>query len=239
MQQRLDKILASQSTASRTEVQKIIASGQVSINGEICRKKERKLDPESDIITINGKNLSFSEHIYIMLNKPKGVLSASEDKSAETVIDLIPDSIKRKNLFPAGRLDKDTEGLLIITDDGDFAHKMLAPKNHVYKVYHAVIDGHITEREIKLFNDGIVFADGFKCLPAKLSVIGNGEKQLCEVTICEGKFHQVKKMFLAVGCTVLELKRVKIGALTLDGRLKAGQCRLMPPEEYNKVFAAE
>lgn len=239
MQQRLDKILASQSTASRTEVQKIIASGQVSINGEICRKKERKLDPESDIITINGKNLSFSEHIYIMLNKPKGVLSASEDKSAETVIDLIPDSIKRKNLFPAGRLDKDTEGLLIITNDGDFAHKMLTPKNHIYKVYHAVIDGHITEKEIKLFNDGIVFADGFKCLPAGLRVINDEKGQLCEVTICEGKFHQVKKMFLAVGCTVLELKRVKIGALVLDEKLQPGQCRLMPPEEYNKVFAAE
>lgn len=239
MLQRLDKILASQGTASRSEIQKIIIGGFVSINGNICRKKDFKADPENDIITVNGKQISFSKHTYIMLNKPKGVLSASEDKNCPTVTDLVPDSIKRKKLFPAGRLDKDTEGLIIITDDGDYAHRMLSPKNHVDKIYHAVIDGRVTEKEIEMFKNGIVFADGFKCLPAKLRVIENGEKQTCEVTVCEGKFHQVKKMFLAVGCTVLELKRVKIGGLPLDDSLAAGQCRVMTAEEYNKVFETE
>lgn len=239
MLQRLDKILASQGTASRSEIQKIIIGGFVSINGNICRKKDFKADPENDIIAVNGKQISFSKHTYIMLNKPKGVLSASEDKNCPTVTDLVPDSIKRKKLFPAGRLDKDTEGLIIITDDGDYAHRMLSPKNHVDKIYHAVIDGRVTEKEIEMFKNGIVFADGFKCLPAKLRVIENGEKQTCEVTVCEGKFHQVKKMFLAVGCTVLELKRVKIGGLPLDGSLAAGQCRVMTAEEYNKVFETE
>lgn len=205
----------------------------------MCTKKDLKIDTDIDIVEINGKKTDFSQYIYIMLNKPKGVLSASEDKKTPTVIDLIPDDMRRKDLFPAGRLDKDTTGLLIITNDGDYAHRMLAPKKHVDKVYHAVIEGRVGEKEILAFESGLQLACGMKCLPAKLRVIDDGDNQTCEVTIREGKFHQVKKMFLAIGCRVLELKRVKIGALKLDENLKSGECKILNADEYNSVFIKE
>lgn len=236
MIQRLDKMLSSQGSLSRSGAHKLIAEGAVSINGVVCRKKDIKLDPEKDTVAINGKTVDYSEHIYIMMNKPAGVLSASNDKHAQTVIDILPQDMKRKNLFPAGRLDRDTEGLLIITDDGDFAHRMLSPKKHVEKIYHAVIDGKVGENEIKMFADGIVFGDGFECMPAKLKIADNGTEQICEVIICEGKFHQVKKMFAAVGCTVTYLKRIKIGALGLDEKLAPGECKLLSKDEADKVF---
>lgn len=239
MQQRLDKAIASQGSLSRSDVHELIRKGLVRVNSNVCTKKDFKIDTDIDTVEINGKRADFTQYIYIMLNKPKGVLSASEDKKAPTVIDLIPDGMKRKNLFPAGRLDKDTTGLLIITNDGDYAHRMLSPKKHVDKVYHAVIEGRVGEKEILAFERGVRFEDGFQCLPAKLNVIDNGDNQTCEVTIREGKFHQVKKMFLAVGCRVLELKRVKIGALKLDENLKSGECKILNKNEYNSVFIKE
>lgn len=239
MQQRLDKAIASQGKLSRSDVHELIKKGFVRVNGNVCTKKDLKVDIDIDTVEINGKKLDFSRYIYIMLNKPKGVISASEDKRVSTVIDLIPDDMKRKNLFPAGRLDKDTTGLLIITNDGDYAHRMLSPKKHVDKVYHAVIEGRVGEKEILEFERGVSFEDGFKCLPAKLNVIDDKDNQTCEVTIREGKFHQVKKMFLAVGCRVLELKRVKIGALKLDENLKSGECKILNQDEYNLVFIKE
>ena len=207
--ERLDKVLASQNIGSRKEVQKLIKSGVVTINGEICKKSEQKVDPEKDIITVSGQPVNYSKYIYIMMNKPQGVLSASNDKRAETVIDLVPEAMQRKGLFPAGRLDKDTEGLLIITDDGDFAHRMLSPKKHVEKKYIAKLDGEITEETIKEFEKGIVFADGTKCMPAKLE-IQDENPRIGIVTICEGKFHQVKKMFICCGLNVVHLKRISI-----------------------------
>ncbi|MGN0517359.1 MAG: pseudouridine synthase [Acutalibacteraceae bacterium] len=239
MQQRLDKAIASQGSLSRSDVHELIRKGLVRVNNNVCTKKDFKIDTDIDTVEINGKRADFTQYIYIMLNKPKGVLSASEDKKATTVIDLVPDGMKRKNLFPAGRLDKDTTGLLIITNDGDYAHRMLSPKKHVDKVYHAVIEGRVGEKEILAFERGVRFEDGFQCLPAKLKVIDNGDNQTCEVTIREGKFHQVKKMFLAVGCRVLELKRVKIGALKLDENLKSGECKILNKNEYNSVFIKE
>lgn len=239
MQQRLDKAIASQGSLSRSDVHGLIKKGLVRVNGSVCTKKDFKIDTDIDIVEISGKKADFTQYIYIMLNKPKGVLSASEDKKAPTVIDLIPDSMRRKDLFPAGRLDKDTTGLLIITNDGDYAHRMLAPKKHVDKIYHAVIEGTVGEKEILAFERGLQLADGFKCLPAKLRVIDSGDNQTCEVTIREGKFHQVKKMFLAIDCRVLELKRVKIGALELDENLKSGECKILNPDEYNSVFIKE
>ncbi len=236
MIQRLDKMLSSQGKLSRSGAHKLIAEGAVSVNGTVCRKKDAKLDPEKDTVEINGKTVNYCEHIYIMMNKPAGVLSASNDKKARTVIDILPDNMKRKNLFPAGRLDKDTKGLLIITDDGDFAHRMLSPKKHVEKIYHAVIDGTVGENEKQMFAEGIIFGDGFECMPAELNILDNGTAQICEVIICEGKFHQVKKMFAAVGCTVTYLKRVKIGALALDENLAPGECKMLSRSEADKVF---
>lgn len=170
-----------------------------------------------------------------MMNKPAGVVSASNDNHDKTVIDILPDEYKRKGLFPAGRLDKDTEGLLIITDDGDFAHRMLSPKKHVDKRYIARLDGEITEKIIQKFKQGIIFADGTKCLPAKLEIYNN-DKKTGLVTICEGKFHQVKKMFISCGLNVVHLQRISIGDLYLDGNLPIGGCKLLTNLDKKLIF---
>ena len=169
------------------------------------------------------------------MNKPAGVVSATTDNHDKTVIDILPDEYKRKGLFPAGRLDKDTEGLLIITDDGDFAHRMLSPKKHVYKKYIAEVDSDITEETVKRFEEGIVFADGTKCLPAKLEIYNN-DKKTGLVTICEGKFHQVKKMFISCGLNVVHLQRISIGNLYLDGKLPIGCCKMMSNLDKELIF---
>ncbi len=232
---RIDKILVSQGIGSRREVQKRIKSGEVTVNGEIIRKPEFKANAENDEIAVLGKVLNYSEHIYIMMNKPAGVVSASNDNHDKTVIDILPDEYKRKGLFPAGRLDKDTEGLLIITDDGDFAHRMLSPKKHVDKQYIAQLDGEITEKTIQNFKQGIIFADGTKCLPAKLEIYNN-DKKTGLVTICEGKFHQVKKMFISCGLNVVHLQRISIGGLYLDGNLPIGGCKLLTNLDKKLIF---
>lgn len=232
---RIDKILVSQGIGSRREVQKRIKSGEVTVNGEIIRKPEFKANAENDKIAVLGKVLNYSEHIYIMMNKPAGVVSASNDNHDKTVIDILPDEYKRKGLFPAGRLDKDTEGLLIITDDGDFAHRMLSPKKHVDKQYIAQLDGEITEKTIQNFKQGIIFADGTKCLPAKLEIYNN-DKKTGLVTICEGKFHQVKKMFISCGLNVVHLQRISIGGLYLDGNLPIGGCKLLTNLDKKLIF---
>ncbi|HBM99427.1 MAG TPA: 16S rRNA pseudouridine(516) synthase [Ruminococcus sp.] len=232
---RIDKILVSQGIGSRREVQKRIKSGEVTVNGEIIRKPEFKANAENDKIAVLGKVLNYSEHIYIMMNKPAGVVSASNDNHDKTVIDILPDEYKRKGLFPAGRLDKDTEGLLIITDDGDFAHRMLSPKKHVDKQYIAQLDGEITEKIIQKFKQGIIFADGTKCLPAKLEIYNN-DKKTGLVTICEGKFHQVKKMFISCGLNVVHLQRISIGDLYLDGNLPIGGCKLLTNLDKKLIF---
>lgn len=232
---RIDKILVSQGIGSRREVQKRIKSGEVTVNGEIIRKPEFKANAENDKIAVLGKVLNYSEHIYIMMNKPAGVVSASQDNHDKTVIDILPDEYKRKGLFPAGRLDKDTEGLLIITDDGAFAHRMLSPKKHVDKQYIAQLDGEITEKTIQNFKQGIIFADGTKCLPAKLEIYNN-DKKTGLVRICEGKFHQVKKMFISCGLNVVHLQRISIGGLYLDGNLPIGGCKLLTNLDKKLIF---
>lgn len=232
---RIDKILVSQGIGSRREVQKRIKSGEVTVNGEIIRKPEFKANAENDEIAVLGKVLNYSEHIYIMMNKPAGVVSASQDNHDKTVIDILPDEYKRKGLFPAGRLDKDTEGLLIITDDGDFAHRMLSPKKHVDKQYIAQLDGEITEKTIQKFKQGIIFADGTKCLPAKLEIYNN-DKKTGLVRISEGKFHQVKKMFISCGLNVVHLQRISIGGLYLDGNLPIGGCKLLTNLDKKLIF---
>lgn len=239
--QRIDKILSSQNIASRKEVSRLIKDGQVKVNGVLCKSSSEKYDENTAQIEVCGQAVDYKKNLYIMMNKPSGVLSASNDKNAKTVIDLLPENLLRRNLFPAGRLDKDTQGLLIITDDGDFAHKMLSPKSGIYKRYYAELDGEITEEMVKAFEKGIVFEDGVECLPAKLEPIvsKNGRKDSGYVEICEGKFHQVKKMFISQGLKVTFLKRISIGMLTLDVNLPIGEARELTNLEKTLIFSSK
>ena len=233
--ERLDKLISSQRADGRKEVQKLIKSGAVLVNGKICKKPDTKVDPDKDEIVVDGQALNYSKYIYIMMNKPAGVVSATEDRQFKTVIDIIPEDMKRKGLFPVGRLDRDTEGLLLITDDGDFAHSITSPKKHVDKKYVAKLDGEITEDTVKAFSDGIEFSDGTKCRSAVLECDEN-DKKTGIVTICEGKYHQVKKMFLCCGLKVVHLQRISIGGLYLDSNLHIGECKLLTDMKRKGLF---
>ncbi|HCA04993.1 MAG TPA: 16S rRNA pseudouridine(516) synthase [Ruminococcaceae bacterium] len=234
--ERLDKILTQRGAGSRKEVQRLIRSGAVCVNGKPCKKPETKVNPSLDAVTVGGKPVDADKFIYIMLNKPAGVVSATRDNRDKTVLDILPEEYRRPKLFPAGRLDKDTEGLLIITNDGDFAHKMLSPVKKVYKQYEAVLDGEVTDSVISAFESGITFSDGTKCLPAELRVLKEGQKNRVIVKICEGKFHQVKKMFAACGLNVVHLKRISIGNLYLDSKLTIGSCKLLTKLDIEAIF---
>ncbi len=231
--QRIDKILSSQNIASRTETKAMIKKGLIVVDGKTVKRPDEKFNPELSTIVVNHVEISFKKHLYIMMNKPAGVLSASNDRHAKTVIDLLPDHLKRSGLFPAGRLDKDTEGFLLITDDGELAHKMLSPKSHVYKLYQAEVDKILTEDDVQQFKDGIRYGD-IECQPANMKIIG---EKTALVEICEGKFHQVKKMFNAVGANVLYLKRLRIGAVFLDSNLKTGEVREMTKMEQMDILS--
>ena len=234
--ERVDKILVSQNLGSRKEVHGFIKKGNLKINGEKIKKVDFKVNPEKDEIILFDKAVNFKRYIYIMMNKPSGVLSASRDKREKTIIDLIPSELYRRNLFPAGRLDRDTTGLMIITDDGDFCHNMLSPKKKVYKLYHARVDKKVTQQDINVFKKGIILNDGTEFLPSELAILEDGEKPLVSVRICEGKFHQVKLMFAATQKKVLSLKRVQIGQLALDESLGLGECRELSKDEINSIF---
>ena len=236
MKLRLDKYLTEMGCGTRSQVKKEILKGSVSVNGEIAKKAERKVDTEKDEIIFKGEKIFYAGYEYFMLNKPAGVVSATEDKKERTVIDLIKES-KRKDLFPAGRLDKDTEGLLLITNDGQLAHRLLSPKKHVDKVYYAKIDGMVTEEDVKRFAEGIDIGaeEEEMTRPAKLDIMKSAEESEIRLTIHEGKFHQVKRMFLAVGKEVTYLKRERMGTLCLDENLKPGEYRLLTEEEIENV----
>lgn len=235
MLQRLDKLIASQGRFSRREVQELIKNGAVKVNGITVRDRGAKSDDEKDIICVNGEQLDFQRFVYIMLNKPKGVVSATNDKNEKTVIDLVPKEFKGRNLFPAGRLDITTTGFVLVTDDGDLAHRILSPKNHIEKTYEARLAESVTEGQLEAVRNGIELKDGTKCLPAKVTVLADGEKPLVEIKICEGKYHQIKRMFAAAGNGVIELKRTQMGRLTLDPSLKEGECRLLDAHEVQKI----
>jgi 16S rRNA pseudouridine516 synthase len=234
--ERLDKILASQNLGSRKEVGAMVRAGRVSVNGSAMLRPEHKADPEAETIAVDGQVLNFKKHLYILMNKPAGVLSASRDPRARTVVDLLPSGLRRRCLFPAGRLDKDTTGLLILTDDGDFAHRMLSPKGHVTKWYEALLEAPVSEADILRFRRGVELADGMTCLPAGLSVLREGAHPLVLAGLREGKFHQVKRMFAACGNHVLSLKRVRVGGLALDPELPEGAAREMAEAEAARVF---
>lgn len=230
--ERLDKIIASQGVGTRSEVRKMIWSGRVTVDGAVERRIDVKLNPSAHNITVNGSCLSYRKHLYIMMNKPRGVVSASNDSHVKTVIDILPPQLRRGGLFPVGRLDKDTEGLLIITDDGDFAHSVTSPGKKVYKTYHAYLDDVVSDDGMESLRSGIVIDGGEKCLPAQVAELDR-TNFIYEIKICEGKYHQVKRMAQAVGRRVLRLERVAVGGLVLDSALKRGESRELSGEEMD------
>lgn len=230
MKLRLDKYLADMGIGTRTEVKKAITKGQVRVNEETVKRPEIKIDTEKDHVFYQGQMVAYAEYEYYMLNKPAGVVSATEDKNDSTVLDLI-DEKQRKDLFPVGRLDKDTEGLLLITNDGELAHQLLSPKKHVDKVYFARIDGKVTEEDVRRFAEGLEIGEEKPTLPAYLEILKSEEISEIRLTIREGKFHQVKRMFHAVGKEVIYLKRLQMGSLVLDPRLALGEYRELTGQE--------
>ncbi len=233
--ERIDKILTSQNIATRSEAKALIRKKLVKANGLTVQRPEEKFDPGETEITVNGIRLEYKEHLYIMMNKPAGILSASRDKCEKTVIDLLPQNMQRDGLFPAGRLDRDTEGFILITDDGELAHKMLSPKSHVYKLYEAECDRILTADDVKYFSDGITIGK-ISFLPAEMKLTG---EKTALVEICEGKFHQIKKMFQSAGAEVLHLKRLRIGQVFLDNKLLPGQWRELSDKEIMNLLSRE
>lgn len=231
---RLDKFISSQLNISRKDARAAILRGRAAVDGTTVRAADFKIDENADSVTFDGQALSYKKHIYIIMNKPRGVLSASDDKRQPTVIDIIPEKLRRNWLFPVGRLDKDTTGLLIITDDGDFAHRVLSPKKEIFKTYIAVLDGEITPDMPEKFLNGIVLADGTKCRRAFLRRV---DKNTAEIKICEGKFHQIKRMFGTVGLGVNALERTAVGNFYLPEDLPQGACSETDSEALESIFS--
>lgn len=226
---RLDKMLGNSGIGSRKDIKNMVRAGIVTVNGEIAKKSDMQINENTDTICVNGEPVIYREFIYLILNKPAGYVSATEDFKYPTVIDLVPEEYRHFDLFPVGRLDIDTEGLLILTNDGAYAHNMLSPKKHVYKTYYAQLDIPATEDDIKSFADGITIEGGYTCKSAELTLL-DGETPAALVKICEGKFHQVKLMFKAVGKTVTYLKRIKFGEFDLPEDLPLGEMIEVDPE---------
>lgn len=233
MKERLDKLISAQTGLSRRDAARAIRGRRVTVNGEECRSGDARIDTDRDSVTLDGAALSFSRNVYYMMNKPPGVVSATEDRTERTVIDILPAGLRRRGVFPAGRLDKDTTGLLLLTDDGDFAHRMLSPGKHVDKTYIALLDRDPEDDAGERFAGGIVLADGTRCLPAEAVRVGEGEYR---VTLREGKYHQVKRMFAALGSHVVALRRISIGGLSLDESLGEGEVRELTEDERRMVF---
>lgn len=230
---RLDKFLSEMGVGTRSEVKAYLKKGQVTLNGEIVKKPEVKIDENNDKVCYLGQVLSYEAVQYFLLNKPAGCVTATRDHLSDTVMSFLPEN-RRDDLFPVGRLDKDTEGLLLITNDGQLAHELLSPRKHVDKTYFAVIDGEVREEHKQLFQDGLNIGDEDLTLPAKLSILKSGETSEIELTIHEGRFHQVKRMFEAIGTKVTYLKRISMGPLTL-GNLQPGEVRVLTDEELDAL----
>lgn len=223
---RLDKFLANMGVGTRTEVKQLLKKGKVTVNTSVEKSPKSYINPTEDMVCVNEKQVEFVNNVYIMLNKPKGYISATHDESNRTVIDLIPE-YQHLNIFPVGRLDKDTEGLLLITNDGQFSHNLMSPSKHVSKIYEVTSQNPVTKADIDAFKKGIILSDG-PVKPAQLTRINETTSQ---VTIYEGKYHQVKRMFHAIENEVLELKRLKIAKLALDENLKSGEYKLLSDKE--------
>ena len=229
---RLDKYLAEMGAGTRSEVKKLIRAGRVTINDAVAEKPEQKLDPEADTVCLDGEVLLYAAYEYYLFHKPAGCVSATEDKVHKTVMDYLTDTL-RDDLFPVGRLDIDTEGLLLITNDGALAHELLSPAHHVPKTYYARVAGRVTEEDVRQFQKGVDIGEEKLTKPAELVILASGEESEIELTITEGRFHQVKRMFQAVGKEVLYLKRLSMGPLTLPETLLPGEYRALTQEELN------
>lgn len=230
---RLDKLLSDMGIASRSELKRIIKSGRVRVNGVPVTAPDAKLDSSLCRVELDGKELSYKKFRYFMMDKPEGVLSATEDPRQKTVLDLVSGEMRRMGLFPVGRLDKDTSGLLLLTNDGDFAHRVISPKSAVEKLYYAKVEGALDREDVEAFSRGLVLGDGTRCLPAKLEPTGPGE---CLVTVLEGKYHQVKRMLASRGAPVIELRRLAIGGLVLGDRLEPGAWRELDDSDLCRLF---
>ncbi len=237
--QRLDKLLSGTGKWSRREVKLLVKQGRVLADGAPAPSPETKYDPKTAVLAVDGEPVVLSRYTWVMLNKPAGVLSATEDGRGQTVLDLLPTELQKLGLFPVGRLDKDTEGLLLLTNDGQTAHRLLSPKYHVDKVYYARTAGRLEEEDSRAFESGMTLEDGLVCLPAGLEILSAGGTSECLVTLREGKFHQVKRMLAFRGKPVLYLKRLSMGKLTLDTALDSGGFRLLAEEERQMLQNGE
>lgn len=233
--QRMDRILASTGRWSRREAKDLIRQGRVLLDGRPVRTAEEKADPAAAVITVGGEVLEYRRYTWVMLNKPAGYLSATEDGRGPTVLDLLPEDLRRRGLFPVGRLDRDTEGLLLLTNEGGLAHDLLSPKRHVDKVYYARVRGRLTEADRRAFAAGLTLPDGLVCLPAGLEILSAGEESEAHVTLREGKFHQVKRMLAHLGKPVQYLERVRMGPLALDRELPRGAFRFLTENELEEL----
>ena len=230
--ERLEKIISATGKKSRREVREMVRQGRVLVDGKPAPAADMKVDPQTAVILLDGEPLGYEKFTYVMLHKPAGVLTATEDRRQETVLDLLPPELRRRALSPVGRLDKDTEGLLLLTNDGQLAHRLLSPKSHVDKVYYARVDGALEPGDIAAFAAGMTLGDGLECLPAGLEILSPTE---AFVTLREGKFHQVKRMLAARGKPVLYLKRLSMGRLRLDPALAPGAWRMLTEEERSAL----
>ncbi len=235
--ERIDKIISTELNIARTGARELIKSGKVFLNGVPVKSASLKINEESDILNIGGKEIRFRKYVYIMMNKPEGVISSTDGrKTAEkTVIDILPDEMKRKNLFPAGRLDKNTTGFVLITDDGNFAHRILSPKSHIPKTYIAGLDKPFDNIVLKAFQSGMTIGSDV-CMPAVLEAV-NGDFKTARVVIKQGMYHQIKRMFKSFGIEVLSLKRIKMGKLCLDEALAPGACRFIDKKELEMILS--
>ena len=232
--ERLDKLLSSQSMMTRSDAVKRIQRGSVTVNGAVITDASRKIDPGADTVLLDGKPFLYKKNIYLMMNKPAGIVSASRDPKEKTVVDLVPDSLRRPGLFPAGRLDKDTTGFVLITDDGQFAHDILSPRRHIDKTYLAETGAPIADGFLEQMRAGMTLGEE-QLLPADIEQVENGERIVYKIVLREGKYHQIKRMIASTGTTLLSLRRIQMGSLPLDEKLAPGECRELTPDELNRI----
>lgn len=234
---RIDRFFSMQEIISRSEIKAVLKNGAVKINDNIAKAPDEQVNTDNDTVFLYGKEVVFKPFVYIMLNKPLNVVSATTDKTHKTVLDLVPPELFRSDLFPAGRLDKDSEGFVLITNDGDFAHRILSPKNHVEKTYEVLLDGELTQEGIAVLEGGVTLCDGEICKPARVRILKDGCPHMAEIVLSEGKYHQIKRMFGVIELGVNALKRTKIGNLPLDENLPSGMCREIVHKELNEILA--
>ena len=237
---RLDKCLADCGLGTRSEVKSLLKAKRITVNGKVATNGKVQVNPETDDIMFDGEKIQYEEFVYIIMNKPKGVVSATEDNLHKTVLDLIDPLYFKKGVFPVGRLDIDTHGLLLLTNDGELAHRLLSPKKHVTKIYQARVEGVMTAEDAAAFEKGIVLSDGTECMPARLDILSTAQDEsIVQIHLKEGKFHQVKRMVKAFGKTVVDLQRLTMGPLKLDESLALGESRPLTEEELESLMMNE